>query len=50
MWDPSTKQLVLASMDQFLDYKTKNDAPKIHRSVFTNKDHGKGEWFWSPSP
>ncbi|KAI9932405.1 hypothetical protein ASPWEDRAFT_171473 [Aspergillus wentii DTO 134E9] len=30
-------------MDQFLDYKTKNDAPKIHRSVFTNKDHGKGE-------
>ncbi|KAL5355404.1 hypothetical protein BJX96DRAFT_170636 [Aspergillus floccosus] len=21
-----------------------------HRSVFINKNHGKGEWFWAPSP
>ncbi|KAG2415817.1 hypothetical protein HFD88_007009 [Aspergillus terreus] len=50
VWDPAAKQLVLGSMQQFLNNTVNLDAPENHRSVFINKNHGKGEWFWAPSP
>ena len=50
IWDPSSKQLVMGSNNQFLDNTNNMDAPEIRRTVFINKQHGKGEWAWSPSP
>ena len=50
IWDPSSKQLVMGSNSQFLDNTNNFDAPQIRRTVFINKQHGKGQWEWSPSP
>ncbi|KAH8812604.1 Sialidase, partial [Xylogone sp. PMI_703] len=49
IWDPSTKQVVLAS-HAIWSISTDTQAPEFHRAVFINKNHGKGAWFWSPSP
>lgn len=50
VWDPSTKQLVVGAMNQFLDNKNGEVSPEQHRAVLINTQHGKGEWVWAPSP
>lgn len=49
VWDPSTKQLVLASHAVW-DVATDVQAPEFHRAVFTNAEYGTGVWSWSPAP
>ncbi|KAJ5454191.1 uncharacterized protein N7458_005147 [Penicillium daleae] len=49
IWDPSTKQVILSCHYTLLN-SNNQDAPENSRSVFLNKNYGKGEWFWAPSP
>ena len=49
VWDPSSKQLVLAS-HSIWDESTTLPAVPHHRGVFINKNSGQGEWSWAPAP
>ncbi|OGE57141.1 hypothetical protein PENARI_c002G06669 [Penicillium arizonense] len=49
IWDPSTKQVILSSHYTLLN-SNNQPAPENSRSVFINKNYGKGEWFWAPAP
>jgi hypothetical protein len=49
IWDQSTKQVILSSHYTLLNASNKT-APENSRSVFINKNYGKGEWFWAPAP
>jgi hypothetical protein len=49
IWDPSTKQLVLAPHNVW-DITTNIRAPEAERSIYINKNYGVGAWSWAPSP
>lgn len=50
VWDPSTKQLLVAAQNQYLDNTNGKVSPEQHRAILINTQHGKGEWVWAPSP
>lgn len=50
IWDESEKQLVMATREIWYNEAADQIAPEQRHAVFTNKDHGNGQWFWSPSP
>lgn len=49
IWDPSTKQVILSTHFIYIT-STNQRAPESHRAVFINRDYGKGDWFWAPTP
>jgi hypothetical protein len=49
LWDPSTKQLLLAAHNTW-DSMTNEKTAEAQRSVYINKNYGVGNWSWAPSP
>lgn len=49
IWDPSTKQVILASHNVWFTANNRL-APQTRRSVFINTKYGSGNWSWAPAP
>jgi hypothetical protein len=49
VWEPTAKQLILSSQSVY-PIGNESQVSQTHRAVFTNSQHGRGQWRWSPAP